>query len=316
MAYPKISCLFLTFFTTFTLFSQTNTFPASGDVGIGTTNPQAALHVVGNGVRSDRFSVSNINDRIDDSPWYGLGRNDFTGLSNTGTSTSVQVAGFYGLLLRTRDGVLSMHENGNIGIGLTNPEATLHVAGNGIRTDRLSIDNFNDLVDNSPWYGIGRNTITSLSTSGTFTSVQLAGYYGLLLRTKNGSLGIHENGNVGIGTSSPDMKLTVKGKIHAEEVKVDLSVPGPDYVFKEDYPLRSLPEVQNYIQQHGHLPNIPPTREMETNGIYLSEMNMKLLEKIEELTLYSIQLLEKVNRLTEENKQQQQQIDLLLRAEN
>jgi len=91
---------------------------------------------------------------------------------------------------------------------------------------------------------------------------------------------------IGIGTTQPDSKLTVNGNIHAEEVKVDLSIPGPDYVFKEGYDLKSLEEVQNYIKVHGHLPNIPSAQEMEENGIQLGEMNMKLLEKIEELTMY------------------------------
>ncbi|MEC7262605.1 MAG: hypothetical protein VXW38_02625, partial [Bacteroidota bacterium] len=103
-------------------------------------------------------------------------------------------------------------------------------------------------------------------------------------------------GNLGVGTVSPDSKLAVKGKIHAEEVKVDLSVPGPDYVFKEGYDLKSLEEVQNYIKEHGHLPNIPSAKEMEENGIQLGEMNMKLLEKIEELTLYLIEK-EKMEKL-------------------
>ena len=71
---------------------------------------------------------------------------------------------------------------------------------------------------------------------------------------------------------------------------MDLSVPGPDYVFKEDYDLISLQEVQNYIKKNGHLPNIPSAKDMEENGIQLGEMNMKLLEKIEELTLYVLKL--------------------------
>ncbi len=108
------------------------------------------------------------------------------------------------------------------------------------------------------------------------------------------------NGNIGIGTTNPDSKLTVKGNIHAEEVKVDLSVPGPDYVFKEDYDLKPLEEVQNYIEEHGHLPNIPSATEMEENGIQLGEMNMKLLEKIEELTLYVIQVKNENDRLRDE----------------
>ena len=119
-----------------------------------------------------------------------------------------------------------------------------------------------------------------------------------ILRLEDGSgnvrMKVQSNGKVGIGTASPDSKLTVKGNIHAEEVKVDLSVPGPDYVFKKGYDLKSLEEVQNYIQEHGHLPNIPSAKEMEANGVQLGEMNMKLLEKIEELTLYTLEQEEKL----------------------
>ncbi|WP_422079417.1 hypothetical protein [Ulvibacterium sp.] len=113
------------------------------------------------------------------------------------------------------------------------------------------------------------------------------------------------NGNLGIGTTIPDSKLSVKGNIHAEEVKVDLSVPGPDYVFKESYDLMSLEEVQEHIHEKGHLPNIPSAQEMEENGIELGIMNMKLLEKIEELTLYMIEL-------KKENAKQQQEIEFLI----
>ncbi len=102
---------------------------------------------------------------------------------------------------------------------------------------------------------------------------------------------------MGIGTANPDEALTVKGKIHAEEVRVDLSVPGPDYVFKEDYQLSSLEEVQNYIDEHGHLPNIPSAKEMESQGVELGTMEMKLLEKIEELTLYILEQNERINIL-------------------
>ncbi len=99
----------------------------------------------------------------------------------------------------------------------------------------------------------------------------------------------YTNGNVGIGTSIADSKLTVKGSIHSEEVKVDLSVPAPDYVFKSNYHLTSLEKLQEYITIHGHLPNIPSAKYMEANGIELGIMNMRFLEKIEELTLYILQ---------------------------
>lgn len=97
------------------------------------------------------------------------------------------------------------------------------------------------------------------------------------------------NGNVGIGINNPDAKLSVNGNIHAKEVKVDLSFPAPDYVFKEDYKLTPLSDIQSYIKINKHLPEIPSAKEMEKNGINLSEMNMLLLKKVEELTLHLIE---------------------------
>ncbi|AXT53937.1 hypothetical protein D1818_25145 [Aquimarina sp. BL5] len=102
---------------------------------------------------------------------------------------------------------------------------------------------------------------------------------------------IYTNGRIAIGTTEddPGYALTVKGKVHVQEVKVDLlGVLAPDYVFYEDYKLKTLEQVEDYIDQEGHLPNIPSASEMEKEGVNLKEMNMKLLEKVEELTLYTI----------------------------
>ena len=110
---------------------------------------------------------------------------------------------------------------------------------------------------------------------------------------------IKKNGNVGIGSLNPTSKLSVNGKIHAEEVKVDLNVPGPDYVFSDDYTLNSLANIEKYVKEHRHLPGIPSAKEMEANGINLSEMNMKLLEKVEELTLHLIRLQKENNAFNE-----------------
>jgi hypothetical protein len=96
-------------------------------------------------------------------------------------------------------------------------------------------------------------------------------------------------GNIGIGTLTPDALLTVNGSIHAREIKIDLNIPAPDYVFDEKFKLRSLAEVWVYIAAHKHLPEIPSAKEMEQNGVNVSELNMKLLQKVEELTLYLIE---------------------------
>ncbi|WP_420602826.1 fibronectin type III domain-containing protein [Flagellimonas sp.] len=99
------------------------------------------------------------------------------------------------------------------------------------------------------------------------------------------------SGDVGIGTNAvpSGYKLAVEGKIRTREIRVDQDT-WPDYVFKEGYDLPSLEEIQKHIEEKGHLPNIPSAKEVETNGVELGEMNKLLLEKVEELTLYVIEL--------------------------
>ena len=93
------------------------------------------------------------------------------------------------------------------------------------------------------------------------------------------------NGYVFKGTRT----LNVLGGIIADSVRVALSSAWADHVFEKDYPLQSLEELNNFIKTHKHLPNIPSAKEVAANGIELGSMNAKLLEKIEELTLYILQ---------------------------
>ncbi|WP_264536602.1 hypothetical protein [Flavobacterium sp. N1736] len=124
----------------------------------------------------------------------------------------------------------------------------------------------------------------------------------------NGTSVTYNTGNVGIGVASPNNKLDVKGTIHSQEVKVDAN-GWSDFVFKKEYDLPTLEEVEKHINKKGHLENIPSEKEVLENGINLGEMNAKLLQKIEELTLYVIDINKKVtnlesnnSKLTEENK--------------
>nr|WP_320120081.1 hypothetical protein [uncultured Marinifilum sp.] len=106
-------------------------------------------------------------------------------------------------------------------------------------------------------------------------------------------------GNIGIGTNSPTAKLSVNGKINAKEVQV-IATGWPDYVFKPNYSLMSLKDLETYINQNGHLPNIPSEQEVEEKGISLADMDAKLLRKIEELTLYILEQNKKMEEMQEE----------------
>ncbi|WP_340063197.1 hypothetical protein [Ascidiimonas aurantiaca] len=122
------------------------------------------------------------------------------------------------------------------------------------------------------------------------------------------------NGNIGIGTANPgSWKLAVNGNIRAKEIKVETG--WPDFVFYDDYKLPTLQEVENHIKEKGHLKDIPSAREVEENGILLGEMDSKLLLKIEELTLYTIQQEKKIQKLERENKELKSLSDRLTEIE-
>jgi len=117
---------------------------------------------------------------------------------------------------------------------------------------------------------------------------------------------------VGIGTWNPgDYKLAVKGKIRAEEVKVETG--WADYVFQEGYDLPTLEEVEQHIQEKGHLINIPSAQEVAEHGVQLGEMNKLLLEKIEELTLYVIDLKKAQEQLQKENRALKETLTKIIR---
>lgn len=135
--------------------------------------------------------------------------------------------------------------------------------------------------------------------------------------------GFHTNGNFYWGTGRSATKpnfysmylsgetgnLGLKGKLTCNEVEVKVG-GWSDFVFDNDYKLKDLEEVESYIEENNHLPDIPSEKEVIERGINLGNMDAKLLQKIEELTLYVIEqnkntniLLERVNRLEIENKQ-------------
>ena len=221
--------------------------------------------------------------------------------------------------------IFSTNSVGDIGIGTPDPSNKLtiisHIDENNIGRGRFFFDHYKGheaffrMYNGNNW-GLLMRSESNSPKIGTFYNgnVQIHPYSSSTgdLDTIKGPLTTFNFSTmkVGIGTTTPDEKLTVKGNIHTEEVRVDLSVPAPDYVFEPDYDLITLDEISEYIKEYKHLPEVPSASDFETSGIELSKMNMLLLKKVEELTLYTIDqegqlktqahLIEKQNKLLNE----------------
>ncbi|UGU18123.1 hypothetical protein LS482_09610 [Sinomicrobium kalidii] len=216
---------------------------------------------------------------------------------------------------------MTILNNGNIGIGVSNPVEKLDVDGSlrlggapgTIINPQLNVSDLNPGV-----------TAGGVSIKGRKWGHFVIDIYGndtrdaFAVRTDSNRDGVLDNipflvnnaGRVGIGTITPDAKLAVNGVVHSKEVKVDLN-GWSDFVFKEDYNLPTLEEVEQHIKEKGHLKDIPNTKEVKENGIHLGEMDAKLLQKIEELTLYTIQQQKQIEAVLEQNRKLLQEIEQL-----
>ena len=129
---------------------------------------------------------------------------------------------------------------------------------------------------------------------------------------RNGDLRFNlKGGSVGIGTATTGThRLAVEGSIGAREIVVETS-GWSDFVFENDYKLQTLEEVEEHISENGHLPEIPSEEEVIENGINLGDMDAKLLQKIEELTLYLIEQNKRMNKLEVKNAELEKKISAL-----
>ncbi len=278
-------------------------------VGIGTDNPEQMLHIY----KPTLGSYVQI-EAGDASPARLMFSN------NEGQS---HIDNNNGLLRFATAGTTNMviDDAGKVGIGTTAPKSKLHVAdstyyGSDDKTLLLlaPVASLDPNVANSSRLPTSLGAIgwSINSSSNPFAKIDavmddpgLNCNSTLVFSTINAAVNggtafekmrITSDGKVGVGTMNPQSKLSVNGTITAKEVKVTSS-GWSDFVFADDYQLRSLESVAAYIEKNNHLPDIPSGAEIEQGGIAVSEMLAKQMQKIEELTLYVIELEEKAKRV-------------------
>ena len=316
--------------------SAANIYFNTGNVGIGTNAPTSKLHVVGNQTLAGNLTFTSGTQSIQFAN-PGTTPNPMMLMFASGTANMARMViahspGYPDWGLQYADvsdqfdfvaaGLSRMTVNlssGNVGVGTNAPTSRLHVVGNQTLEGNLTfIDGTQSIQFANP--GTTPNPMIFMFASGTANTARMViahspAYptWGLqyndngdqfdFLGAGTSRMSINlSNGNVGIGVASAVYKLEVCGTIRANEMRVETG--WCDYVFEKDYKLRTLQELEAFINKNKHLPGIAPASEIEKDGLKLGETNKAMMEKIEELTLYVIQL-------SKENKKLQEQIDAL-----
>jgi hypothetical protein len=295
-----------------------------GNVGIGTTTPTNNLHI---------FSQSGYQQKLHGAGWFSglqLKADDATkqlgiiyGTDGTLPVNTNQLRfGRYGINgdswgsdleafpvifdMDAPTGSLQLTESGWVGFGTQNPADKVEVVGN------LRLSNGTTDGARLVWRG-GANGSQEYRAR-----IAPEGFLAFFPGEGNPTtLTLTQDGNVGIGTTYPGAyKLAVEGTMAARSVKVT-STAFADYVFEPTYKLRPLSTVESYINENKHLPGMPSAKEVEKEGGFeLAAMNVKLLEKIEELTLYVIEIKKENEQMKKDNQQMKKAINDLKRKKN
>lgn len=319
--------------TSTTLADSRMTIDVDGDVGIGNTAPLGPLHVNtirpviikgngGNGVYGSEIGFNaTLNTAIVPNEFKKLG-----GTSQKGAAA--MVVDYHGnMAIQTYAGVDETESvipykpqyiftnTGKFGVGTNAPLTSLHITAPGSGATASGTN---------PTTGV----LIGCDDSGTALNMGVYAtgpqYSWIQSRSKSSSLMMDLalnplGGRVAIGTHDPAVgyQLSVAGKAIATEVVVMLQTSWPDYVFEKEHNKPTLPELETYINENKHLPEVPTANDVKENGVALGEMNALLLKKVEELTLYLIEQnkqMQKQNQLTEEQAEQIKSLQIRLQA--
>jgi len=281
-------------------YSASTAAPANGlavygNVGIGTITVGSPLQV--NGGAAIGYNASTT------APSNGLAVYGNVGIGTTSPGVKLEVNGTSGQTLKIVDGnqgtnrVLASDANG---VASWKSLSTLYITTNNCTTtNKILKMTGSTTMDCSQIYDDGTNVGIGTTSSPT-AKLEIDGDRLILKEnSKTLTLDADSSGKIMIGGSTnvvwfktgSDYNTIKCGKIWAQtEVKVQNLDPWPDYVFDKEYSLMTLPEMENFINVNKHLPNVPSSKEVEKDGISLGKMDATLLQKVEELTLYVIDL--------------------------
>ncbi len=200
-----------------------------------------------------------------------------------------------------------------VGIGTSTPLEALDIRIGVAKSAGFIVDGSSTQTSDwgGVWYGLSSGTNAPILDDYTqIKPVVLQGYGGLAFRTASGKLTMDRDGIVTIGLddakiasiaantdNTHEYTLYIAKGIRSERSRVDLKTDWPDFVFEKDYNLTPLGELETFIQKNHHLPNIPNAATVQAEGIDLGDMDAKLLQKVEELTLYVIELKKEIEAL-------------------
>lgn len=296
---------------------------SNGNVGLGTSTPAVRLDVRVNssGEAAQRLQNSNATgysatEYLDNAGNVAL----FFGLDNAASNTRINSLNNFPLVIFTNSTErMRITSAGSVGIGTSSPSSRLDIVANAPNADVVRIRNTDttgfpgiDYLDNTGVTGLyfGLDNAANTTRLNSVNDKPI-----VILTNSTERMRVTSAGSVGIGTSSPSSKLHVNGgdiRVSGGSFIDDgVTLNAPDYVFEPNYKLMPLESLKEFLAQEKHLPNVPNAREVKEQGLNLSQFQMRLLEKIEELTLYTLSQQEQIGSLHKENSELRKRLEAL-----